>query len=323
MRKTHTAGALLLAALLAGCGGGAAAPLTTSGTILATEVAVAAEVPGKIASVLVQEGQRVQAGDPVARLDTAALELQLQQARAALQGAEARLAEAKAGPRPEQARQAEELARQAAAALAGAQRNYDTVKRLYDQGAATRSQLDAATTQLETATAQARAARAQADLVLQGPTPEQIRQLEAAVAQARAAADLAQLNLDRATVKAPVAGTVLRRLVEPGALVAAGATISTLANLDDLWLRVYVPEARLDAVRLGMTVQVTVDAYPGKLFRAEVVQISDKAEFTPRNVQTKEERATTVYAVKLQLREGLKGELKPGMPADVSFPAGG
>ncbi len=319
MRRMRLAAVLFLAAVLTGCGGTSDAPVTTSGTISATEVSVAAEVPGKVTAVLVEEGQRVKAGDPVARLDVAALALQLKQAQAALQGAEARLAEAKAGARPEQVRQAEELARQAAAGLAGAQKNYDTVKQLYDQGAATRVQMDAATTQLDTATAQARAARAQADLVQQGATPEQIKQLEAAVAQAQAAAGLAQLNLDRATLLAPAAGVVMRRLAEPGTLVSPGAAVATLANLDDLWLRVYVPENQLNMVKLGMNVSVSVDAYPDRTFKAGVVQISDRAEFTPRNVQTKQERAATVYAVKLQFREGLGGELKPGMPADVTF----
>lgn len=323
MRSIRLAAIAVICALapgLGGCGGRAGTDLTTSGTILATEVGAAAEVAGKVVAVHVQEGQRVQAGDPVATLDTEPLAIQVRQAEAALAMAEARLAEAKAGPRPEQVRQAQEQARQAAAALAGAQRNYDAIAALYQQGAASRAQFDAAATQLESARAQAAAAQAQADLVRQGATAEQIRQLEAAVAQARAALDLARLNLSRATVRAPVTGVVVRRLVEPGALLAPGATVAVIANLDDLYLKVYVPESQLHRVRLGQPVAVRVDAFPGRTFRAEVVHIADQAEFTPRNVQTKEERATTVYAVKLQLREGLGGELKPGMPADVTLP---
>lgn len=296
--------------------------LTTSGTIEATEIPVAAEVAGKVVQVAAEEGQRVVAGDVLVKLDPTALGIQVEQAQAALKLAEARLAEARVGPRPSQVRQVEELARQAAAALDGARKNYETVKQLYDQGVAPRTQLDAATTQLHTAEAQARAARAQADLVRQGVTPEQRQQLEAAVAQAQAAEKLARFNLERTAVKAPVAGVVVRRLVEPGALIAPGAALVTLANLDDLWLKVYVPENQLNQVKLGMRVGVRVDAYPHRRFRAEVVHLNDQAEFTPRNVQTKKERATTVYAVKLRLLEGLAGELKPGMPADVTFAAG-
>lgn len=293
--------------------------LTTSGTIEATEVPVASEVAGKVNEVLVAEGSRVTPGEAIARLDTSALSLQLEQAQAAQRLAEAKLAEVKAGPRAAQVRQAEELAQQAAAAFDGARKNYETVKQLYEQGVAPKTQFDTATTQRETAEAQAKAARAQADLVKQGATTEQVRQLEAAAEQARAAAKLAQWGVDRATVKAPVGGVVVRRLVEPGALVSAGASLVTLANLDDLWLRVYVPENQLNLVRLGQRVEVSVDAYPGRRFTSEVVYISDQAEFTPRNVQTKKERVTTVYAAKLRLKDGLTGELKPGMPADVTF----
>ncbi|MGE5623653.1 MAG: HlyD family secretion protein [Methanocella sp.] len=293
--------------------------LTTSGTIEATEVPVASEVAGKVLEVLVQEGSRVKPGEALVRLDTAALSLQLEQAQASLRLAEAKLAEAKVGPRAAQVRQAEELAQQAAAAFGGALKNYETVKQLYEKGVAPKTQFDTATTQRDTAEAQAQAARAQADLVKQGATTEQLRQLEAAVAQARAVAELAQYNVDRATVKAPVGGVVVRRLVEPGALVPAGASLLTLANLDDLWLRVYVPENQLNLVRLGQRVEVSVDAYPGRRFTSVVSYISDQAEFTPRNVQTRKERVTTVYAAKLRLTDGLAGELKPGMPADVTF----
>jgi HlyD family secretion protein len=315
------AGGVALTTWLVTRSGRAIAALTTSGTIEATEVPVAAEVAGKVASVLAEEGQRVKAGDPLAKLDTTALALQLEQAQAALRLSQARLAEAQAGPRAAQVRQSDELARQAGAALEGARKNYDIVKQLYDQGVAPKTQLDAATTSLDTAQAQAKATRAQADLVKQGATAEQLRQLEAAVDQASAAVKLAQFNLDRATVKAPVDGAVIRRLVEPGALIAAGAALVTLSNPADLWLRVYVPENQLGLVKLGMETQVEVDSYPDRRFQARVVSISDEAEFTPRNVQTKQERATTVYAVKLRLSEGLAGELKSGMPADVTFGA--
>jgi HlyD family secretion protein len=319
--RSKTIPILLLTLILAGCSSGTKGDLTTSGTIMATEVNVAPEVAGSVKEVLVNEGAKIAQGDPVVRLDTAALDLQVQQAKAALALAEAKLAEAQAGARPDQIRQSDQLAAQARADQEGAQKSYNTIKQLYDQGAATKTQLDAVTTQLDAATAKAKAAQAQADLVRQGSTAEQIKQLEAAVAQAKATADLVQLNQSKTTVKAPISGVVLHRLVEPGALVAPGAAVATLANLDDLWLRVYVPENQLDKVKLGQTVSVMVDAFPKRTFQSEVIQISDKAEYTPRNVQTKEERVSTVYAVKLKLKEGLGGELKPGMPADVTFPA--
>ncbi len=312
--------ALLFPSLWAsGCSNANNGSLTTSGTIQATETLVVAEVAGKIEGMPISEGGEVGRGETIAKLEATAIELQLKQAQAAVNLAEARLAEARAGARPEQIRQAEELAKQADASFAGARKNYETTARLYGEGAASRVQMDAATTQMEAAEANAKAAHAQADLVKKGSTPEQIRQIESALEQAVAAADLARFNLDRTTVKAPVGGVVTRKLLGPGALVAPGSAIAVLIDPNDLWLRVYVPENRLGALSLNARADVEVDAFPGKRFKAEVIYIADKAEFTPRNVQTKEERATTVFAVKLRLLEGLDGQLKPGMPADVTF----
>ncbi|MHB9145698.1 MAG: HlyD family secretion protein [Symbiobacteriia bacterium] len=325
MRSVHVASAATALILAMGVGLVGCSPstsgknLTTSGTITATEVQVAAEVVGKVSSVAVDEGQRVKQGDAVATLDAGTLDIQVRQARAALQSVQSKLAEAKAGPRAAQVQQVDAALRQAQAALDGAQKGYDAVRQAFDKKAATQAQLDAAETQLKIVQAQADGAQAQANLVKQGASAEQLKQLQAAVDQAQAGLDMAQLNRQRAAVKAPIGGVVVRRLVEPGAMVAPGAPIAVLANLDDLWLRVYVPEDQLSQAQLGTQVQVRVDSYPGRTFRAEVSYISDTAEFTPRNVQTKEERATTVYAVKLRLLDGLGGELKPGMPADVVF----
>lgn len=323
VRVASAATALLLVTGLglAGCSPKANGALTTSGAISATEVQVAAEVAGKVSTVAVDEGQQIKQGDAVATLDAGALEIMVRQAQAALQMAQSKLAEAKAGPRTAQVEQVDAVVRQAQSAVDGAQKAYDNLQQALDKKAATQAQVDAAQTQLNVAQAGLDGARAQASLVKQGATTEQLKQLQAAVDQAQAAFDLAQLNLQRATVKAPVTGSVLRRLVEPGAMVGPGTPVATLADLSDLWLQVYVPEDQLAAVKLGTQAQVSVDAYPGRTFRAEVSYISDTAEFTPRNVQTKEERATTVYAVKLKLLDGLGGELKPGMPADVTFSA--
>lgn len=150
-------------------------------------------------------------------------------------------------------------------------------------------------------------------------------QAKAAVEQARTAVSQADANLalldaqmDKLTVLTPVDGTVITRNVEPGEFVQPGATIFALANLTDLTITVYVPEDRYGEISLGQQAAVTVDSFPGKTFSAQVTYISDKAEYTPRNVQTVEGRSATVYAVKLKVDDP-QGQLKPGMPADVKF----
>jgi HlyD family secretion protein len=122
----------------------------------------------------------------------------------------------------------------------------------------------------------------------------------------------------RERITSPLSGVVLYRSVEPGEVVAVGAPLITVADLTDLELTVYVPEDRYGQIRLGQTHPVTVDSFPTETFTGTVVHIADRAEFTPRNVQTTEGRKTTVFAVRLSLGDG-QGKLKPGMPADVHF----
>ncbi len=119
-------------------------------------------------------------------------------------------------------------------------------------------------------------------------------------------------------VTAPIDGVVLERLVEPGEYAAPGSTELVVASLDALTLTIYVPENQYGQIALGQSYPVTVDSVPGQTFRGTVKFISDQAQFTPRNVQTKDSRQTTVYAVKLAL-DPSSGKLKPGMPADVHF----
>ncbi|GMV33253.1 MAG: hypothetical protein DCC59_16785 [Chloroflexi bacterium] len=139
-------------------------------------------------------------------------------------------------------------------------------------------------------------------------------------ALAQAEANLAWMDAQSAKleVKAPMDGIILTRNVEPGEFIQPGATTLTLANLNELTITVYIPEDRYGEISLGQTAEVTADSFPGEIFTATVVQIADKAEFTPRNVQTVEGRSSTVFAVKLKV-EDPQGKLKIGMPADVVF----
>ncbi len=120
-------------------------------------------------------------------------------------------------------------------------------------------------------------------------------------------------------ITSPIDGVVLERLVELGEFAAPGSTVMVVAPLDALTLKIYVPENRYGQISLGQTYPITVDSFPGETFKGRVSFISDKAEFTPRNVQTKDSRQTTVYAVKLNL-DPAGGKLKPGMPADATLP---
>jgi HlyD family secretion protein len=144
------------------------------------------------------------------------------------------------------------------------------------------------------------------------------RQAHTAVTQSQANLDLIDAQIAKMSVAAPANGVVLTRNIEPGEVAAAGSSALVLARLDDLTITVYIPEDRYGEIRLGQAASVAVDSFPNESFPATVINIADKAEFTPRNVQTVAGRKTTVFAIKLQV-ENPAGKLKYGMPADVTF----
>lgn len=136
--------------------------------------------------------------------------------------------------------------------------------------------------------------------------------------QVQAQLSLIKTQMDKLTVRAPQDGVVLTRSVQPGEVIQAGMTTMTIAKLDTLKVTVYISEDRYGKVKLGQSVDLSTDSFPGETFTATVTRIADQAEYTPRNVQTKEERQTTVYAIELTV-EDADGKLKPGMPVDVTF----
>ncbi len=145
-----------------------------------------------------------------------------------------------------------------------------------------------------------------------------VTQAEANLNQANASLVLAKLQLDRAAVKAPIDGVILSRKLEQGELVAAGSNVMSMARTEDMSLIVYLPEDLYGHVAIGQDVNIVVDSFPGRIFKGSVTHISDKAEFTPRNVQTADSRSSTVYAIKITA-PNTDGALKAGMPADVTF----
>jgi HlyD family secretion protein len=147
---------------------------------------------------------------------------------------------------------------------------------------------------------------------------EQIIQAEAAVKQAQAQIDLIDVQMTRLTVTAPASGVILARSIQPGEVVQPGTTALVIGQVAELTITVFIPEDRYGEIRLGDPAQVRTDSFPGQVFDAAVMRIADRAEFTPRNVQTEDGRRTTVFAIQLEVTD-LNEQLKPGMPVDVSF----
>lgn len=292
----------LLLLIVAGCGNGDGSAIEATGTIEATNVTVSALVPGTIASLRVDEGYRVEAGDTLMLIDQREYRLNVRQAEANLAAAEAQVRLAVTGPRDEDIRQAE-------AADASAQRDLMRMRELRRSNSIPQKQLD-------DAELRATVARETLAKLKNGSRPEEIEAARARRDQAVSQLELARKKLDDCAVVAPIAGTVLNRFVERGEFVGMGSALARIANLDQMDLMIYVHETQLPRVTIGQTARVTVDAFKDRTFEGKVVFISPTAEFTPKNIQTKDERTKLMFGVKIRVANP-DGALKAGIPADV------
>ena len=275
------------------------------------------------------------------------LEADLEQRQAELDASEARLLEFKNGSRPEEIREAEAAATAAQAEFARAANDWTRAETLHKNGDISTAQHDQYRSQWERTEASLKQARERRALVLAGPRREQIDASEAQVARARAAIKAAEANrleirlreqelplrradIDRAKanlalietqmadteVASPIDGVVLVKAAEPGEIIPAGMPVITIGDLDHPWLRAYIRQTDLGKVKLGDKVKITTDSYPGKIYEGRVAFIASDAEFTPKQIQTQEERVKLVYRIKIAV-ENPGHELKSNMPVDA------
>ena len=313
---------LFLTAFVSCSGNGAKGVISASGTIEAIEVNVASKVSGEVEELAVDEGYRVKPGDKLAVVDHATLDIQLRQAEAGVDLARAQLVLLQNGARTEDIQQAEAALKQAGANLQVAEDDARRMRELARNGSVTPKQKDDAEARLTIAQAQQSAADEALRKVRRLARPEEIQAAEARLAQAVAAADLLKKTIADCTITAPAGGIVTHKAVERGELVSPGSTVVTLSELDSVYVMIYVTEKELGRVRLGDTVEVGIDAFPGRAFPGKVTYISPEAEFTPKNVQTKEDRVKLVFGVKVEI-ENREGLLKPGLPADAAIRVAG
>lgn len=297
-------------------GNGDDGAILVSGNVEATEVDVGFKLPGRIAGLDFDEGERVRKGDRLGAIESTELEARVEKARAGVYEARARLEELKAGSRPQEKRSARAEVSSAEAELARAKGDFDRAEMLYTNGAISAAMYDSFQTALRTATARLDAANEMLSLVEEGPRKEDVRAAEYRVRQAEAELRAVETTLDDAVVHSPIHGVVLERISEVGETTPAGMPVYTIGDLDRVWIKVYVREADLGRVRLGHLAEVSTDSYPDKVYAGRVTKIASEAEFTPKNVQTFEERVKLVFGVEVSV-DNVDEELKPGMPADV------
>jgi HlyD family secretion protein len=303
-------------------GGQRASTLSASGTVEATEADLGFNFAGQITSIAVQEGDKVKAGQVLARLDATELDARRAAAQAQAQAAQAMLRELERGARPEELAQAQAAERAARQRFEDAKRDYERAQRLVDGGAISQEALDKAQTAFDVAQAAYDQARQQRQLVEAGPRPERIAAQRAVLRQAQAAVRQVDANLAHAVVEAPFDGVVTVKHREEGETVGPGLPVVTVMNPGDRWIRIYVPENQVGRVSIGQKAAIRSDSYPDREYDGVVTFIASQAEFTPRNVQTPEERVKLVYAVKVRITGDARQDLKPGLPADVTLAVG-
>ena len=303
-----------------------------SGQVEATDVQVAAEVGGRLIELRVGEGDRVTAGDVIARLDTTAVGLSLRRAQADSDQADAQLRLLLAGARVEDIRQAEAQVAAAETDVAAARADQKSAaadlerfESLLRSNSGSEKQRDDAATRREVARERlagaeqrVRAAREALERLKAGARREEIDAQRARLAAAEAQIAALEQNLADATLKSPVGGLVTQKLADVGELLLPRAPIVVITDLDHAWANVYVGEPAVPRLRLGQAATIFTDA-GGAGIPGTVTFISPKAEFTPRNVQTAEERSKLVYRIKVAAddREGI---LKQGMPVEAEIP---
>ncbi len=301
-----------------GCGNGPDS-LEGSGTVEATEAQLGFLTVGRIESIAVNEGDPVTRGQELAMLDREEMQARRDQAEAQVAAARALLSELERGFRGEEIAQGEAAYVAASERLNDARRDLERVRRLFDGGAVSREALDKAQSAHDVAQSQADQAEEQLELLRQGPRRERIEAQRAQLAQAEAAVRVIDATLSNMVIVAPFDGVVTVRHREPGETVPMGAPVLTVQNRGDRWIRIYIPENRIGAVHVGQEARITCDTYPDKAYRGTVTFIAGEAEFTPKSVQTAEERVKLVYAVKVRVLEDPDYDLKIGVPADVSL----
>jgi len=362
-------------------GNGSDGAIRVSGNIEMTEVKVAFKMSGKLAERNYGEGESIEQGAEVARLDQEQLLRQRDQAQAALDGAnsqlaqlltaiefqqetvegqiassraalgqaEAQLAELEAGSRAQEIQQAEARLEETNTEFERAENDWERAQTLMKSDDISQSQYDQFRARYEASRAQVRQTEEAVALVKEGPRKETIERARASVEQARAGvrlaeaqrlelkrrqqeADARRAEVDRAEAQlavvesqlgdtvatAPVSGVVLSKSAEVGEVLAAGTTVLTIGNVEQPWLRGYISELDLGRVKVGQPVRVTTDSFPNKVYDGRLSFIASEAEFTPKQIQTEEERVKLVYRVKIDI-DNPAHELKLNMPADAEI----
>jgi len=292
--------------------------ISGSGNIEATNIVISSKTPGQIKEIYVKEGDMVKAGDVLFLIDHDLLDIQLRQALAAVEQADAQLKLLQQGARSEDIRIAEDNVSAAEINLKQAETDLQRMKNLVNENAATVKNLEDAELVYDLRENQLNSAEENLMKVRTIIRREEVESAAANLKRSQANADLIRKNIEDCKVSSPLEGIITKKLAEPGEFVNTGSSILNIADLKVVDLFIYVTEAKLGKIKLGQEADITNDTYPDKKYSGEVIYISPEAEFTPKNIQTKEERTKLVFGIKIRIPNA-SYELKSGMPADANI----
>lgn len=292
--------------------------LIVNGVVEIQEVRLGSKLGGRVDEVLVREGDIAQAGQLLVRFQTPELEAQRIQLQGRVDAMAADAEKARNGPRPEDIRQAESDLESAQADLKLAEEDLTRIEPLFKKGTIARSDYDAALASQRRNHGKVSSAKAHLDQLHVGTRPEEVALAEANLVEARGRLKEIEANLAEAMVRAPERCLIEVVSVRKGDLVPPNQPVLRVLRADDMWVKAYVPETQLGKIRLNQQVKVGIDAYPNRAFQGTVFQISSESEFTPRNIQSVDERRHQVFGVKVRVDDA-EGVFKSGLTASVQF----
>jgi len=289
-----------------------------SGTIETTESVISSQVSGKVLQLLKDEGSQVKSGDTLVIIDHETLGIQLRENEASRDITKSQLNLLVKGSRKEDIIQAEEGFNQATANFISAKSDLERMEKLIKSNSVTQKQYDDAVSKFDVMQAQLKGAQENFTKIKNIARPEEIAQARANYEKSSAAVDAIKKSIRDCFVIAPINGFVVKKFIEIGESVSLMSSIVKISDLSKVEVRIYVSETELGKVKLGQKAELNIDSFKNKSFEGKVTFISPEAEFTPKNIQTKDERTKLVFAVKVEIPNP-NFELKVGLPADVKI----
>lgn len=290
--------------------------ITATGTIEVTRADISPKVGGHLSTLTIKAGDQIKAGELAAQISRPDLEAQALRDEAALAKAQVQLRDLEKGSRSQERREAEANLSSAQSVYTKSKADLDRYSTLYTSGAVSAQLLESVRSAHDVARSALVAAQSKLSLTEEGNRQDVIEAQKLEVERSKAILAATRSSLADTRIISPLSGLIISKNFESGEYVNPGSPIATVADLRDCWVKIYVSSSQLGLIQIGQAATIKIDGYPDRTFRGEIKEISQTAEFTPRQSLTQKERANQVFAVKVKINND-ENLLKPGMPADV------